>query len=438
MKGTSTYDKLAKCYANGAAVPSLITRYGSQEILPPTGVWGDSLDSTIVYVERVIAYYSRSLKSAERNYSATEREALGAKEGLVKFQPFIEGEQVTLITDHAALQWARAYEHTNRRLAAWGAVYAAYPGLRIIHRPGRIHSNVDPISRLPRIPQHNSPIIDDIPSIVPDAATSKAAEERERAATFAPAERAAFTSTSWWEALADLGGEEIWDQQAFPTTAEAAKYNLCSRTRTKSKETTEGTDSAGQARNSLNEDLSKQNEAINPKESSLPTEETDLEDESLEGAFLEELKGTPERPNEWSHPEEVTKVLSEVEDIEDDWKNRSHILLSMPTKMRDDFVKGYRTSRSFKRAYVDEIPDPKHPLAPKIFHKGANGLLYFSDADWVPRLCVPENMRSTIMALVHDQPTEGAHEGPKRFAARLRELFYWPSMAEDAMLWAST
>jgi hypothetical protein len=61
------------------------------------------------------------MKPAEKNYSATEREALGAKEALVKFQPFIEGERIILVTDHAALQWARVYENANQRLAAWGA-----------------------------------------------------------------------------------------------------------------------------------------------------------------------------------------------------------------------------------------------------------------------------------------------------------------------------
>lgn len=68
----------------------------------------------------------RPLKPAERNYSAMEREALGAKEALVTFQLFIEGESIILVIDHAALQWARVYENANRRLAAWAAVYAAY------------------------------------------------------------------------------------------------------------------------------------------------------------------------------------------------------------------------------------------------------------------------------------------------------------------------
>jgi hypothetical protein len=150
LKGTGAYDKLQAAWEAKAPVPKLFTTL-TKEVEETGGqdAWGDTLDETVVHVERVIAYWSRSLKSAERNYSATEREALGAKEALVRFQPFIEGEQVILVTDHAALQWARVYENANRRLAAWGAVFAAYPGLKIIHRPGQVHSNVDPLSRLP-------------------------------------------------------------------------------------------------------------------------------------------------------------------------------------------------------------------------------------------------------------------------------------------------
>ena len=169
LKGTPTYDKLAKAWSENKPIPHLFPIL-SKDVEERTAddVWGTTLDDTTVLVECVIAYWSRTFKAAERNYSATEREALGAKEALVKFQPFIEGETVILITDHAALQWARVYENANRRLAAWGAVFAAYPGLKIVHRAGRIHSNVDPLSRLPRIPPHNSPIVDEIATIAPD------------------------------------------------------------------------------------------------------------------------------------------------------------------------------------------------------------------------------------------------------------------------------
>ena len=104
---------------------------------PTDDKWGDTFDSSEVHVERVIAYWSRTFKPAEGRYSTTEREALAAKKGLVKFQPFIEGEKVLLVTDHSALQWARTYENSNRRLAAWGAMFSAYtPNLEIIHRAG--------------------------------------------------------------------------------------------------------------------------------------------------------------------------------------------------------------------------------------------------------------------------------------------------------------
>jgi hypothetical protein len=129
-----------------------------------------------------------------------EREALAAKEGLVKFQPFIEGEKILLITDHSALQWARTYENSNRRLAAWGAVFSAYaPGLEIIHRPGRVHLNVDPLSRLPRSPlPHISPVEEDTVSI---AMSGNLADAQESWRDREPAQRATFAAWTLEEAL---------------------------------------------------------------------------------------------------------------------------------------------------------------------------------------------------------------------------------------------
>jgi hypothetical protein len=91
--------------------------------------WAMKWEETVVPVERVIAYWSRVLAPVETCYSATEQEALAAKKSLIRFQPFIEGERVLLVTDHAALIWAKTYENANRRLAAWGLVFAAFPQL---------------------------------------------------------------------------------------------------------------------------------------------------------------------------------------------------------------------------------------------------------------------------------------------------------------------
>ena len=153
------HTQLEKAHKSGKQLPNLVVQLPSSlKDGLVAEAWAESFEDTVVYIERVIAYWSRTFKSAETRYSMTEREALGAKEGLVKFQPFIEGEKITLITDHAALQWVKTYKNSNHRLAAWGTVFSAYaPHLSIVHQPDRKHSNVDPLSRLYRAPPpHNS------------------------------------------------------------------------------------------------------------------------------------------------------------------------------------------------------------------------------------------------------------------------------------------
>ena len=217
LEGTRTYACLRKQFDAGLPPPKLTTTLSAKTSdSPGDDKWGESFESTIVHVERVVAYWSRTFKPAESRYSTTEREALAAKEGLVKFQPYIEGEKILLITDHSALQWARTYENSNRRLAAWGAVFSAYaPNLEIIHRAGRVHSNVDPLSRLPRAPpEHISPLHDDEPSITTDFSL---AEKQEQQAERAPA-HTAFTIWSLEECLE--GRNSAWLSSTTPADEE--------------------------------------------------------------------------------------------------------------------------------------------------------------------------------------------------------------------------
>jgi len=187
LQGTQAYTRLCKQFDAGLPPPKLTTTLLTKiSNSPNNDKWGGTFNSSVVHVERVVAYWSRTFKSAETRYSTTEREALATKEGLVKFQPYIKGEKILLVTDHSVLQWARTYENSNRRLAAWGAVFSAYaPNLEIIHRAGWVHSNVDLLSCLPRAPpDHTSLLQDDAPSITTDFTL---AEKQERQAETAPA-----------------------------------------------------------------------------------------------------------------------------------------------------------------------------------------------------------------------------------------------------------
>ena len=120
LKGTPLYIKLKSAYDKGSPLPR-VTPNISKTILdvPEPGAWADNFEETEIFVERVIAYWSRSLKQAEKNYSPTKREAMALKDGLIKFQPYIEGEQIVAVTDHAALIWSKTFQNINRRLLTW-------------------------------------------------------------------------------------------------------------------------------------------------------------------------------------------------------------------------------------------------------------------------------------------------------------------------------
>ena len=119
LKGTQLNARLQKLHQSGEPPPQLVIIADKDEKRSKMESWHDNFEETEVYIERVIAYWSRFLKSAEKNYSPTEKEALAFKDALVKFQPLTEEENIMTITDHGALTWSKIYNNVNRRLMSW-------------------------------------------------------------------------------------------------------------------------------------------------------------------------------------------------------------------------------------------------------------------------------------------------------------------------------
>lgn len=106
-----------------------------------------------------ILFISRCLSPAEKNYSATELECLGVYWCFTKLSHYIDGSDLTVITDHHALQWLwNIKATTNSRLHKWAMLLLPWQKkLKILHRAGLTHSNVDPLSRFPRAERAPSP-----------------------------------------------------------------------------------------------------------------------------------------------------------------------------------------------------------------------------------------------------------------------------------------
>jgi hypothetical protein len=66
--------------------------------------------------ERPIAYASRQLNAAERNYITSELEILALIWAVQYFRCYLYGTRVVAITDHAALIYLRKFADQNSRL----------------------------------------------------------------------------------------------------------------------------------------------------------------------------------------------------------------------------------------------------------------------------------------------------------------------------------
>ena len=98
--------------------------------------------------EKVIAYGSKVLSQAERNYCVTRRELLAVVHFCVQFKHYLIGRKFTLRTDHGALTSLFHFKQPEGQIARWLETLSEFD-MEIVHRPGRVHSNGDALSRRP-------------------------------------------------------------------------------------------------------------------------------------------------------------------------------------------------------------------------------------------------------------------------------------------------
>ena len=102
-------------------------------------------------VDRVVAYYSRKLSSAEQDYTANERELLGLVYCLKRFRCYLECASFDVFTDNQVLKHFFTKPGLNRKEARWLDLLSQFNIRQINLKPGRIQVLGDALSRAPHV-----------------------------------------------------------------------------------------------------------------------------------------------------------------------------------------------------------------------------------------------------------------------------------------------
>ena len=95
---------------------------------------------------RPIAFLSRSMKPAERNYPVHEQELLAILNALTAWRHYLSGRPFIVLTDHQSLQYVESSAMATPRQVRWAARLADFD-FRIKYAPGSTNVAADALSR---------------------------------------------------------------------------------------------------------------------------------------------------------------------------------------------------------------------------------------------------------------------------------------------------
>ena len=105
--------------------------------------------------ERVVAYFSQMLTTAQQKWSTYDRELWAIVASVRHFRHYLRGQEFSIFTDHQPLLGYRKVpiqDDVSGRRARWIVELNAYQ-FHIKHRKGHQNSNADALSRMPSIPE---------------------------------------------------------------------------------------------------------------------------------------------------------------------------------------------------------------------------------------------------------------------------------------------
>ena len=98
-------------------------------------------------IDHLVAFASRKLSSAERNYTTIEREGLAMVYVLQKFRHYLLGSHFKMFTDHSTLKYLVNKLVLRRKICRWLLLFQEYD-FEIKVKPCRLNAGPDHLSRV--------------------------------------------------------------------------------------------------------------------------------------------------------------------------------------------------------------------------------------------------------------------------------------------------
>lgn len=122
----------------------MITTDASNEAL------GAVLSQIIQGEDRPVAFASRTLKDAEKNYSTTEKELLAIVWGVKHFRPYLLSKEFIVYTDHKPLQGVLKSQDPSSRILRLQNKLSEFQ-YKVVYKSGKSNTNADALSRIPQV-----------------------------------------------------------------------------------------------------------------------------------------------------------------------------------------------------------------------------------------------------------------------------------------------
>ena len=367
-----------------------------------------------------IAYASKALNAAQKNYTVTDGECLAIVWALEHFNTYCEGHRYTVITDHAALKYLRNTTHSKQRMHRLALRLQPYE-LTVEYSPGETNYAADLLSRDMMEITSNSPDSNDITINSNGLSTRKKTRKKP-------------TDTT------DYVVEKIVSRKPIDGRDNEYLYEVKWAGYPMSENTFEPLELLKNSMDAVIEyELSRQN-AEDTRESQ-PTavrSKVPIYDEKCR-----ECIKTMTDTMRYIHNYQEHSIPVPIADLATDTCGTDKILLRELQIKERDFKVIYDSDLGQTELDESLSTQQKQFMFNHEFILGEDGLLYCIDLPGVRtksrlrtrfRLCVPRTLRQGIMGEMH-RGKLAHHPGVVQMYDTLREKFWWPGMLADVALY---